>query len=141
MNTGEEQREYSIAICSRVAQSYLSDLVTLYTGKEQSATTSDYVQSVTNLNVTEIIDPSKWFKCIQWSYYRCNKNHKCLELFITRPSSSSLYYAVGEKGTLLVNRYNLKDLLKINDNTVDVLTGQSKLYCLKPTLKVIDVVK
>lgn len=132
--------EFVLLICSRVSKSYLVDLYTLYLGRtqEQENNLSEYVESINTFTVDEISNPDVWLNCISWSRYRQRDEKASLELFIKRPKKSEFYYAVGTAGTLLINRKNANDSIKIHENTVDILCGKSRLHCTNPTVILVD---
>lgn len=100
-----------------------------------------YVKTVTTMQVNRIVPPSEWLNCIQWSkFQRLGRDRLSLELFIVRPSESNFYYAVGETGTVLMCRDSAKTL-KLNQDTVSVLTGASTSCCLKPSIRLVDEMK
>lgn len=56
-----------------------------------------------------------------------------LELLVVgRPGETTLYYAVGETGSLLVSKTNSSDTIEIHEETVKVLAGESTEYCNYP---------
>lgn len=98
-----------------------------------------FVKTVTTLQVEKIASPREWLNCIQWSrYQKLGSELSSLELFVVRPFDSNFYYAVGEEGTILMCRDSTTKTLKLNRDTVSVLTGGSNDCCLKPMIRMVD---
>ena len=131
-----ESAEYNLLCCNRLPKTYLTDLYTLYTGKEGESLLTTSVQSITSMQVEKLIEPKEWLNCIQWSRFRREGEKKCLEVFITKPIHSELFYAVGEKGEVWVGTNGTT--LKIHTTTVQVLCGESKMNCSNPKIYWID---
>lgn len=131
-----ERAEYNLLCCSRIPKSYLMDLYVLYMGIEnQNPTVTEPIQSVTTLQVEEIMEPNVWIDCILWSRYRQQGETACLELFVGRPKHSQMYYAVGTSGTLLISP---SATIKVHESTIQILCGQSKMYCSNPRIMWVD---
>ncbi len=139
---GGEQSEYKVAICENVCKTYLEDLYKLYNKDDRvidlDSRQYELVESVTRLNVDEIVHPDEWLHCIKWSKF-CRHEKDCsLEIFVARPKDSAFYYAIGSRGTLMVNRDNGIEIIKIHHNTVEVLSGETRYVCRKPMIEVIE---
>ena len=130
--------EFTLLICSKVSKSFLMDLYSLYVGYTLPEESLEYVESIITLNVDKIINPDEWLNCIVWSKYQQIEKSASLELFIKRPEKSEFYYAVGISGILLLGRTNPNEMIKIHENTVEILCGKSRLYCNKPTIIWVD---
>lgn len=128
----ETRAEYNILTCENVFKTYIQDLYNLYTGKYKETQAHEFVEPVTAVYVDEIIDPKEWLNCIKWSRYRREAENGSLELFVVRRNNCTFYYAIGPGGTLLVNRNN--EFMKIHPSTVELLTGETRYTCRKPTL-------
>lgn len=134
--------EHTLLTCANVPQSYLQDLYTLYTGKSQLQTVQEdqKVESITALYVDDDqLDPSRWLHCIRWSRYReQDPNSRCLEIFIARPKESTFYYALGPRGTLMINRNNVHETLRVHESTIRMLSGHASPFCSNPTIEKVD---
>lgn len=134
-----DRAEYTLLCCPRLPKTYLMDLYALYVGKEQEVVLPEEVQSLTSLKVAEILDPSGWLECIQWSRFRREgEERKCLEVCVSRPLKSQVYYAVGMKGNVLMNA---DESIQVHPSTVEILCGESKTSCLRPRAVWVDVGK
>lgn len=132
----EDRAEYKLLCCSRLPKTYLMDLYTLYMGKEnQKESYPEHVQSIITLEVDAVIEPSVWLTCIKWSRFRRQGPTKCLEIFVSRPKESQMYYAVGPNGTILIS---LNNTIQIHQSTVDILCGESKMHCSQPNIFYVD---
>lgn len=131
-----ERAEYSLFCCCRLPKTFLIDLYTLYVGKEQvEELLPEYVQSVTSLQVDTILEPSLWLDCLKWSRFRREEDKACLEIFVSRPKKSELYYAVGSTGALLIGKGHT---IRIHESTVKILCGESKSSCSNPKRMQVD---
>lgn len=136
-----ERKEYTVLICDRVANSYLMDLYALYRGKSPPHTPALFVRSITTMNVEKVVDPEKWFHCLQWTRYRRQGNESSMEWFVARPTYSMFYYSLGEDGALLVPRDSSMKMIEIHAETVKAIAGFSSVYCKNPILKIVDTEK
>lgn len=128
--------EYKIFCCGRLPKTYLLDLYTLYIGKEnKEESCSEHIQPITILQVEKIIEPNMWLDCVKWSRFRRQGQKECLEVFVSRPRNSQLYYAVGPKGTILISS---NESVKIHQSTVEILCGKSTLHCSNPKIFCVD---
>lgn len=128
--------EYKLFCCSRLPNTYLMDLYTLYVGKEnQNVTEPKHVQSIMTWHVDTILEPSVWLKCIKWTRFRRQGQTKCLEVFVGRPKKSQMYYAVGPNGTIFIS---LNKSIQIHQSTVDIWCGESKINCSHPKIFYVD---
>lgn len=131
-----DRAEYKLFCCSRLPKTYLMDLYTLYVGKEnQKESYPEHVQSIITLEVDTILEPSVWLDCIKWSRFRRQGQTECLEVFVSRPKESQMYYAVGPNGTILIS---LNKSIQIHQSTVDILCGESKINCTNPKIFYVD---
>ena len=132
-----ERAEYNLLTCSRLPKTYLLDLYTLYVGRNgDEATVEATLPLMASLHVETIIEPNEWLDCIKWSRFRQEGHLKSLEIFVSRPFFSQHLYAVGEKGNILVDSDGFT--IKIHETTVQILCGESKVYCSNPKIVWVD---
>lgn len=138
LSSDSERVEYTLLICARVPVSYLMDLYSLYRGIDTRPTGPGFVQTVTTLNVDEIVNPEEWLHCLKWSRFQKRGQDSSLEWFVARPKGSTFYYSIGDSGTLLVSRENPCETLRVNRETVEMVSGNSVEYCVKPLVCRVD---
>lgn len=140
LSNASKHTEYTLLLtCERVPVSYLMDLYCLYHETNAPTMGRCFVKTVTTLEVDgpTTTSPENWLTCIKWSRYQRRGSDASLEWFIARPKRSAFYYSVGETGTLLVSRDDPSNTLKINKETVDVLTGYG-CCCSRPMVYRVD---
>lgn len=131
-----DRAEYTLLCCGRMPKTYLMDLYALYARKEnQAESASEHVPPIVTLRVDALSDPSQWLDCIKWSRFRRQGERKCLEVFVSRPTQSQMYYAVGTKGDILIGP---NESIKIHASTVNILCGESKTSCPSPKVVWVD---
>lgn len=148
MTDGSTQVAYPLMMCSRTPIEYVADMYRLYTDchdeRAVHATVRDEGHEM-ELNVNRIIDPKKWlatetaFPCIKGYKTLKECGNASLEIFVSRPTHSTQYYALGgcnEEGYLLF--VSNKSDIKLYWKTIDMLLKSSPHYCHRPIVCKLD---
>lgn len=139
-----------MVVCDGLSAHYLIDLYRLYGKTCGLPDAGGKISSVLTIRGQDS-NPKEWLGCVKWSRFRrappavatmcaataaaANGNDlMSLEVLVERPGETSLYYAVGESGTLLVSSSNPSDTMEIHEETVKILAGESCEYCTCPMI-------